>query len=152
MSNENDRSARVTMPTIASWPVDADGNPMAIVCGAASDLIPTVQYGNILIGPVAIMRPVPNGTDDEVAASARAVQKITEHVVATERRIIDYALDPSTKIQKPSEANGWVGVAPPPAPAPPAPAPPATADAPGATPSPAPGEPGWAPTPDIGRV
>lgn len=128
MSNENDRSARITMPTIASWPVDADGNPMAIVCGAASDLIPTVQYGNILIGPVSIMRPVPNGTDDEVAESARAVQKITEHVVATERRIIDYALDPSTKIQKPSQANGWVGVAPPPA------APPATAGAPGVTP------------------
>lgn len=85
-----------------SLPYDAEGNPMAIVIGTASDLVPTVQFGNILVGPVSIIRPVPNGTMEEITAAAREVQKATEFVVGAERRIIQWALDPSSRVVNPS--------------------------------------------------
>lgn len=91
-------------PQIFSWPIGPDGEPMAIVMGSASDLVPTVQFGNVCIGPVNIMRPVKNPDDiDELAVEAAKVQKAAEFVIATERRLVQWAMDPSSKLEKPSE-------------------------------------------------
>lgn len=88
----------------AGWPRGADGNPMAIVIGQASNLVPTVPFGNVNIGPVAIMRPVPNHQDiDKLAEEAAEVQKATQSVVGQERTLIKWNMDPSTKPGPPSE-------------------------------------------------
>lgn len=96
---------------INSWPHDAEGNPMAIVIGAGSDLVPTVQFGNVVIGPVTIMRPVSNESIERVTEEASAVQKAVEYVVGTERRLLQYALDPASRIQHP--ITGQEAAAPP---------------------------------------
>lgn len=90
----------VSMP--GTWPVDAEGNPMAIVVGTVSDLVPTVQYGNVLVGPLQIMRPVPNGTIEQIIEEASVVQKAVEFVCGQERRIIQWAIDPSAKVAHPT--------------------------------------------------
>lgn len=98
-----EKSAREQMRGIQinSWPHDAEGNPMAIVIGAASDLVPTVQFGNVCVGPATIMRPVTNDSMEDVIASAREVQKAAEYIVGTERRILQWALDPASKVTHP---------------------------------------------------
>jgi hypothetical protein len=87
---------------LMQWPCDAEGNPMAIVSGCASDLIPTVQFGNLLVGPVTIMRPVSNESLESVIEDAKKTQQAAEFVCGSERRIINWNLDPSTKIINPA--------------------------------------------------
>jgi hypothetical protein len=148
--------------TVHQWPHDADGQPMAIVIGSGSDLIPTVQYGNVLVGPVTIMRPVSNDPALLIEEAA-FVQDAAAYVVATRRRLLQYALDPSSRVEHPmtgeafDPASATAGTATPmssPAepqvePAAPAAAPSgAPAAAPAAAPAPAPN--GSAPTASVG--
>lgn len=86
------------------YPRDEEGKPMAIVGGQASDLVPTVPFGNVNIGPCLVLRPVPNHDDlNLLAMEARIVQMLAQYVVGTERRLIQWATDPSTRIQRPDE-------------------------------------------------
>lgn len=102
VKEKGQREAVIHLPQ--SWPHDEEGKPMCIVVGAASDLVPTVQFGNVNIGPVQIMRPVPNHADlDMLAMEARVVELLAQYVVGTERRIFQWATDPTTRIEKPSE-------------------------------------------------
>lgn len=94
---------------INSWPHDADGNPMAIVMGAGSDLVPTVTFGNVCVGPVTIMRPVSNESLERVIEEAQAVQKAAEYVVGTERRLLQWATDPASRIQHPTTGQEFTG-------------------------------------------
>lgn len=86
--------------TINSWPHDENGVPMAIAIGAASDLVPTVQWGNVCIGPATIMRPVSNDPNRLVEELA-FVQDLTQYVVGTRRRLLTWALDPNSRIAHP---------------------------------------------------
>lgn len=99
-----EKGARETgLPSIMAWPTDADGNPMTVVVGAASDLVPTVQFGNVQIGPVTIMRPVvDDGDDAKLIEQARFVQKMAEFVVGAERRIIQWATNPASRVINPA--------------------------------------------------
>lgn len=108
-------------PTVMSWPIDADGNPMTIVCGSVQELVPTAPFGNVTLGPVTIMQPVPMQpcesipTDADREArinAARAVQRDVEYVVGTERRKLANALDPGLDLIHP--VHGEVFAAPPP--------------------------------------
>jgi len=120
MAEENQKRPEAThrqraalgAPGVIGWPVDADGNPMAIVTGTASDLVPTVQFGNLMVGPVTIVRPVSNESLESVIESAREVQKAAEVVCGSERRIIQWALDPSTKIVNPANGQVMTGTEP----------------------------------------
>lgn len=87
------------------WPVDADGNPMAIVSGTASDKVPTVTYGSAQVGPVTISRPVPNGSIQDLIDAARETQRAAEYVVGVERRLLQWAIDPASKIASPVDAS-----------------------------------------------
>lgn len=82
-------------------PIGANGRPMAFVSNSASDLLPTVQFGNILVGPVTIARWVEDDGDDAVIQASQKNQQAAEFVCGQERRIIQWAIDPSKKIENP---------------------------------------------------
>lgn len=97
--------------------VDVNGRMYADLSNSCSDLIPSVQFGNILVGPVTIRRLVPvDPTPEELAELdtqlaaiieiSRNQQKAAEFVCAAERRVVQWAIDPSTRVQNP--ANGSV--------------------------------------------
>lgn len=88
-------------PLPSSWPQDAEGNYLALVSGSCSDLVPTVQFGNVLIGPVTIQRPVVAGTFQEIIDAARETQRAAEYVVGVERRALQWAIDPAMKVASP---------------------------------------------------
>lgn len=104
-----------TVPQIQSWPVDpVTGKPMTVVVAMASDLIPTVAFGNVTL-QATIMRPVPVGEavdQSELAIdieNARQIQKAAEYVVATERRLLQWALDPGARVQNPVTGTEFTG-------------------------------------------
>lgn len=104
-----------TVPQIQSWPVDPEtGKPMTVVVAMASDLIPTVAFGNVTL-QATIMRPVPVGervAPEELSIdieNAREIQKAAEYVVATERRLLQWALDPATRVQHPITGQDFTG-------------------------------------------
>lgn len=56
-----------------------------ITCGA-SELVPTVQYGNCTIGPISVQRVVAD--DANLAAEIQKTQQLCEAAVAEERQTI----------------------------------------------------------------
>lgn len=58
----------------------------AIISCGASELIPTVQYGNCLVGPISVTRMVDD--DDNLAAEIQKTQQLCEAAVAEERQTI----------------------------------------------------------------
>lgn len=118
--------------------IGANGRPMAMITGTASDLVPTVQFGNLMVGPVQVTRWVEDDGLESVIESGLEVQKAAQAICGSERRIIQWALDPSKKIENPvtGAQMGPAAPAPTQAPAPPAPpqppvmAPPAPSAAP----------------------
>jgi hypothetical protein len=76
--------------------IDVDPEPgMMLVSCAAAELIPTIQYGNVTIGPVSVKRWVPIGfkgfTEDEIVSiklAVRGIQSICEEAVAEDRETV----------------------------------------------------------------
>lgn len=103
-----------TLPVVQSWPVDEEGKPMTVIVAMASDLVPTVPFGNVTIQST-IMRPAKVGeeiSDADLAVdivNARKVQKAAEYVVGTERRVLQWALDPATRVTHPTTAAAFTG-------------------------------------------
>lgn len=94
---------------VQSWPVNVEGNSMVIVTGTSSDLVPTVQFGNVLVGPVSIMRPIPNGTMEEIIEMAIETQRAVEYVVGSERRAVQWAIDPASRVINPATGVEFTG-------------------------------------------
>lgn len=104
-----------TLPQIQSWPVDPEtGKPMTVFVAMASDLVPTVPFGNVTIQST-IMRPVPAGEAVDLAEltqdieNGRQIQKAVEYIVGTERRLLQWALDPQARIQSPTTGAEFTG-------------------------------------------
>jgi hypothetical protein len=89
------------IPMPSSWPRDAQGNYLVIVTGACSDKVPTVQFGNVVVGPVMIQRPIAARTLQEIIDAAREIQRAAEYVVGVERRLVQWAVDPAMKVSSP---------------------------------------------------
>lgn len=89
----------------STLPIDPDGQMMGIIQAGASDLIPTVQFGNVLLS-CTVTRAVPDDgiDDDALADQGRRVSKIAQTIVGSERRILQWAIDPSLKVTNPSGA------------------------------------------------
>lgn len=77
------------------YPVDSNGNPMITITCAAAELIPTVQYGNVTVGPIVATVSIPKdfkGFNNEEKASIKKaikeVQSICEEAVAEDRQSV----------------------------------------------------------------
>lgn len=94
------RAAQAAVP-MTSPPIGANGLPMVMVSGCASDLFPTVQFGNVLVGPVTITRWVEDEGLEAIIERSRETQQAAEAVCGSERRLIQWATDPSSRVLNP---------------------------------------------------
>lgn len=100
IAEEQARTVRVGVP------IGIDGRPMTMISASVSDKVPTVQYGNVVVGPVTIVRYIDDFGDGSEGRQhridqARQLQRDAEFVVGIERRLAQYAVDPSSRIGSP---------------------------------------------------
>lgn len=69
-------------------PRDAFGTPLLRITGGASELVPTVQFGNATIGPVLVERFVADGDDESVQAEIHRLTSMVEKAVADDRQTL----------------------------------------------------------------
>lgn len=67
-----------------SWPVDEDGNPMALVSMQLSELIGLPNYSNVTVGPGSVTKFVKD-TVDGVAEGLDSCAASVERILAAER-------------------------------------------------------------------
>lgn len=70
------------------WPRDQFGNPMVKIQGSAAELVPTVQYGNVTVGPVVVTRFVPAVNGEQIAAAIKETQEIVEQAISEDRKTV----------------------------------------------------------------
>lgn len=89
-----------------NWPMDPEGKPMAIVMAYAKEHVGSGQglpeYAGIDIGPMGAMVPCVN-THEEIDKTMRYVQRLSQYIIGTERRSIQWAMHPELKPQSPEE-------------------------------------------------
>lgn len=73
-------------------PKDAFGTPLVEISCAAAELVPTVQYGNVTLGPIIVRRWVTDGTDEHLMEQIRETQKLCEAAVAEDRQTVQALL------------------------------------------------------------
>lgn len=66
----------------------SNGKPLAQVSCGAAELIPTVQYGNVSVGPIIVKRWVEDDGDDDLKKKVRATQELCEEAVAEDRKTV----------------------------------------------------------------
>jgi hypothetical protein len=82
-------------------PIGLNGKPMVKVTVGVSDKIPTVVYGNVVIGPIMLERYIEDDSNQNVIDAGRELQRAAEYIVGVERTLLQYALDPAKKVQNP---------------------------------------------------
>jgi hypothetical protein len=70
-----------------SWPADGFGTPMIRISAHSQELIPTVQFGNALIG-VSVERFAPDGPDSVIKAEMKRTMALCEEAVAEDRQTL----------------------------------------------------------------
>jgi hypothetical protein len=70
------------------WPRDENGAPMWRISVGAAELVPTVQYGNVTIGPCIATGFVKATTPEELVAEISRWQRAVEAAVAEERETV----------------------------------------------------------------
>jgi hypothetical protein len=70
------------------WPRDLFGNPMVKIQCAATELVPTMQYGNVTVGPVMVSRFVIAVNADQIKEAIRETQSIVEEAVSEDRKSV----------------------------------------------------------------
>lgn len=97
VSKETTQKNTDLMTDSEAWPRNASGKPMAKISMVASELIPTGQFANIMVGPAQITMFVdPDSSEglseDERSNVANALNQIAEivevDVVAVQRALI----------------------------------------------------------------
>ena len=103
------RVEQKSQPVVMSWPVDPEtGEPMAIVTSNAQELAPTVQFGNVTLGPTGSMVPCRNDPET-IRETMIERQRDAQFVIGGERRLLAWALDPSLKVSHPSTGQQYPG-------------------------------------------
>jgi|ERR1700722_1227868 len=77
--------------------IGSNGKPLVRISCAASELIPTVQYGNVNVGPVSVTRYFDDTTDDDLKKNIRLTQSICEEAVAEDRQSVHALTRQSTE-------------------------------------------------------
>ncbi len=80
MSKNESRSAGINF----NWPVDEDGNPMALVTMQLSELIGLPNYSNVTVGPGSVTRFVKDSDEDVQNGLIKCAMQV-ENILATER-------------------------------------------------------------------
>lgn len=79
------RGKRQAEATSNHWFVDADGNPMAQISVTASELIPTGQFANVVVGPVTVTKFV---EDKNLSDQINDLAEMVEADCIAEQRVI----------------------------------------------------------------
>lgn len=79
------RGARQEVKSIV-WPVDKDGQPMAQISVTASELIPTGQFANVVVGPVTVTKFVEDKSDADLAKQINGLAEVVEVDCLSEQR------------------------------------------------------------------
>lgn len=80
--------AKASVPVMQPWPVDSvDGAPLALVTMGAQELIPTVQYGNVTVGPASVTKFVPDDPE-AIEEGLRDCVKACEQIISEERETL----------------------------------------------------------------
>lgn len=78
--------------------VGSNNRPLVKISCAASELIPTVQYGNCSVGPVVVQRYVEDTGDlKDLKNEIRATQTLCEEAVAEDRQSVHALTRQSTE-------------------------------------------------------
>lgn len=77
--------------------IGANGKPLVRIACAAAELIPTIQYGNCSVGPVAVLRYYEDTTDDDLKKNIRLTQSLCEEAVAEDRQSVHALTRQSTE-------------------------------------------------------
>jgi len=92
-----DRHVAEETAASTGWPMTPDGRPMAKVEMAASELIPTGQYANIVVGPGRLTvfvdpkdsDPLPEADRENIAKAMNLVAELVEvDVIAVQRNLV----------------------------------------------------------------
>jgi hypothetical protein len=85
-------------------PLDPNGRPFIRISCSAAELIPTVQYGNVTVGPTSVVVWVPFGfkgfNDEEtnsIKIAIRATQTLCEEAIAEDRQSVHALTRQSTE-------------------------------------------------------
>jgi hypothetical protein len=85
-------------------PLDPNGRPFIRISSAAAELIPTVQYGNVTVGPAAVVVWVPFGfkgfndeEKDSIKIAIRETQSLCEEAIAEDRQTVHALTRQSTE-------------------------------------------------------
>ena len=81
----NRRGPRQAEAASTHWPVDDDGNPMAQISFTASELIPTGQFANVVVGPVTVTKFV---KDEKLAKQINELAEMVEADCIAEQRVL----------------------------------------------------------------
>lgn len=73
-----------------SWPVDPDtGLPLVQISFTASELIPTAEYANVVVGPVTVTKFIIDPEDDDdLAEQLNDLAEVVENKCISEQREI----------------------------------------------------------------
>ena len=75
-----------------------NGKPLTKVSWSASEIVPTKQFGNVVVGPCRVDRYVEDdGDNDSLLLKVREVSEICEKAVSEDRKTLHYQLRQSTE-------------------------------------------------------
>lgn len=91
------RGKRQSVETV-NWPVDDDGQPMAQISLAASELIPTGDYANVVVGPVMVTKFV---KDEKLGDRLNELAEVVESdCIAEQRELVLNSLQADIEAKK----------------------------------------------------
>lgn len=104
-----EEAERVGITASAGAPIGANGLPMRRIWATISDKVPTVQFGNVVLTAGAEEWIENFGTGIEGRQHridrTRELMKDVEFVVGVERRLLQWAVDPASKVASPVTAQ-----------------------------------------------
>jgi hypothetical protein len=101
--NASARRGKRQEPESINWPLDDKGEPMAQISFTASELIPTGDYANVVVGPVTVTKFVPDqDLGDKLNELAETVEA---DCIAEQRGIVLSSIQADVEVQSDSKKS-----------------------------------------------